>query len=235
MALTREALAALVGDAGALEADEREHAAQEDVDFMEVREMTEHARTHEAVVRVIVDDLGAHEVQKFVEALRRRALEPRIRRTARPHAVDDFGTTLICIDHALHRRDVILPVAIDGNRDVRLFLCFHKAGEDSILMAAVPTLRDADKMRVFHCELFYDFPCPVAAAIVDEEDAAVSGNLSLPKQQLQFVEEHVARDGKHLLLVVAGDDDEEAWCLRFHISLPSPFNSHSFVSSHHCS
>ena len=69
---------------------------------------------------------------------------------------------------AIHRVDVVLTVAVDGNGNVALVLGLHQTGENGVLMAAVAALADADIMRVLACKITDELPSAVFGAVVDE-------------------------------------------------------------------
>ena len=89
---------------------------------------------------------------------------------------------MVLAEHIVHRIDVVLPVAVNGDRHVTAVLRFHQSGEDGVLVSPVAALGDAKEMRVLFGELADDCPCAVTAAVVDEQDAAVFGDEPLRGQ-----------------------------------------------------
>ena len=149
---------ALVGHAGRLEADQRHHAAQEQVDLPEPGKLLQHAGAHQAVVRMVKDDLRAHGVEDFIEALRGKAFKKRVCLALAAHAVYDVAAVAVGVHHGVHRVDVVLPVAVDGNRNVAAAFRLHQARQHGILVAAVAALADADVMLVTGGQFVDDFP-----------------------------------------------------------------------------
>ena len=205
--LAGHALVALVVDARAPEAHERHHAAQEQVDLAELRQRVEGAGAQEAVVGVVVDALHAHRGEQAVEGLRREALEERVRLAARADAVDDVAAVEVGVDHGLHRRDVVLAVAVDRDGGVAMSARLHEAAEQGVLVAAVAGERAAAERRVRRRQALDELPGAVPRAVVDEQDVARGVDLALGDEVLELGLEQAARDRQDLLLVVAGDDD----------------------------
>ena len=69
-------------------------------------------RAHQAVVRVVVNNLGPHGVQQLVETFCRKALEEGIRIALAAHAVHDVVALVIVIDHLIYRVDIVLKVCV---------------------------------------------------------------------------------------------------------------------------
>ena len=210
VALARHALGSGVADGGGLEADEGHHAAQVEVDLLEVGKLLEHAGADEAVVGVVEDDLGPHGGEELVEALGGEALEEGVGLPAGAHAVDHLAAVEIGVDHLVHSVDVVLTVAVDGDGDVTLVARLHEPGEHRVLVAAVAALADADIVLVLCGELADDLPGLVLAAVVDEEDAAVLGDLARGAQVPELLQEQRSGQRKDRLLIVAGDDDKKS-------------------------
>ena len=178
MALARDALVALVGHAGGLEADQWHHAAQEQVDLPEPGKLLQHAGAHQAVVCVVKDDLGAHGVEDFIEALRGKALKKRVGVALAAHAVHDVAAVAVGVHHGVHRVDVVLAVAVNGNRNVAATFGLHQARQHGILVAAVAALADADIVRVTRSQVTDNFPRPVLRAVVHKQHAAFRADLA---------------------------------------------------------
>ena len=205
--LARHALVALVVDARAPEANERHHAAQEQVDLAELGERVEGAGAQEAVVGVVVDAFHAHRGEQAVEGLRGEALEERVRLAARADAVDDVAAVEVGVDHGLHRGDVVLAVAVDRDGGVAAAARLHEAAEQGVLVAAVARQRAAAEGGVGRRQALDELPGAVPRAVVDEQDVARRVDLALGDEVLELCLEQAARDRQDLLLVVAGDDD----------------------------
>ena len=156
---------------------------------------------------MVIDHLRAHGLQEFIKALRRGPLEKRVRLPAGAHAVDDLAAVPVLIHHPVHGVDVILPVAVDGDRDVAAVPGLHQPRENGALVSAVPALADPDAVRIFFRQLPDDVPCAVFAAVVHEQDPALGADLPLGAELFDLLKEHRRRDGQDLLLVVARDDD----------------------------
>ncbi len=93
MALTGQTLVALVEHLFALEAHQRHHAAQEDVDLLVVGKAFQHPGADQAVVGVIEHDIRTKGVHHMVKALGGEPLEEGIGVPAAAHAVDHLGTS----------------------------------------------------------------------------------------------------------------------------------------------
>ena len=74
--------------------------------------------------------------------------------------------------------DIILAIAINGNGDIAMVLCFHQTGKHGVLMAAVAALGDADVMFILLCQVTDDFPGFIPGTIVDKEDTAAVADFS---------------------------------------------------------
>ena len=208
MALAGDALGTGIAHRCALEADERYQPAQEEVDLLEVCKLLEDARTYKAIVSVVVDDLRAHHCKELIEALRGEALEEGVCLAAGAHAVDDLAAIEISIDHRVHRVYVVLPVAVNGDRDIALVLRLHESGKDGVLVPAVAALADADIMLVRLCKLLDDAPCVILAAVVYEKHAAVGADLARCGKGVELFEEHRRGYRENLLLVITWNNDE---------------------------
>ena len=75
VALAAHALAALVFDDGRLEADQWDHAAQEQVNFLVARQFVEDPRGQQPVICVVVDTLDSHLAHEGIEATGSGAFE----------------------------------------------------------------------------------------------------------------------------------------------------------------
>ena len=137
VALARHALVALVIDARRIEPDQRHHAAQKQVHFLELRKGVEHLVAEQAVIGMVVHRFGAHAGKKLVERLGAAALERGIGLAARADAVDHLGACAVGLDHLVHGVDVVLAVAVDADGYVALPAHFHQTREQRILVAAV--------------------------------------------------------------------------------------------------
>ena len=208
VALSGNALGTGVAHRSALEADERYQSAQEEIDLLEVCKLLEDARAYKAVVGVVIDDLRAHHREELIEALRGKALEEGVRLAAGTHTVDYLAAVEVSVDHRVHRVYVVLPVTVNGDRDIALVLRLHKSGKDGILVPAVAALADSDVMLVRLCKPLNDAPCVVLAAVVYEKHAAVGAYLARGGKGLELFEEHRRGDRENLLLIVAGNNDE---------------------------
>lgn len=209
MTLAGDSFMPLIVNLCAREAHKRNHAAKEQVDFMKIRKGVQHSRAYQTVVCMVVNNFCAHGIQEFVERFCGEALEEGICISLGPYAVDDFRALQILIHHLIHRTDVVLSVAVDGNRDVAVSSRLHHTGKNSILMASVAALADADVVRVFLGVLRYKVPCVVGGAVVDKKNPTlVADPVGVPKMR-QFLEKKRRRDRQHLLLVVTGNDNPE--------------------------
>ena len=209
MALPRQAFRPFIADGRARETHQRDQAPQEDIHFPKFGKMLQDAGGDQAVVRVVEDNFGPECLHQPVEALRGRALEEGILIPPGADAVDDFRAFQVFLHHPVHRVDVVLAVAVDGDRDIAAVLCLHQAGQHRVLMAQVPALADPDIMFVRSRQFPDDVPGPVFRAVVDEQDPAVCADPVRFRQFPELLQEHRGRQGKHLLLVVAGDHDPQ--------------------------
>ena len=208
VALAGDALGTGIAHRCALEADERYQPAQEEVDLLEVCKLLEDARTYKAIVSVVIDDLRAHHRKELIEALRGEALEEGVCLAAGAHAVDDLTAIEISIDHRVHRVYVVLPVAVNGDRDIALVLRLHESGKDGVLVPAVAALADADIMLVRLCKLLDDAPCVILAAVVYEKHTAVGTYFARSGKGIELFEEHRRGYRENLLLVITWNNDE---------------------------
>lgn len=92
MALAGNAFMALVVNFCALKTDKRDHAAQKEIDFVEVCKFLQNPRADQAVVSMVVDNFGTHLVEELVETLGSEALEEGVGRAFGAYAVDDFSS-----------------------------------------------------------------------------------------------------------------------------------------------
>ena len=110
---------------------------------------------------MVKDDLRAHGVEDFIEALRGEALKKRVCLALAAHAVHDVAAVAVGVHHGVHRVDVVLPVAVDGDRDVAAAFGLHQARQHGVLVAAVAALADACIVRVTRSQVTDNFPRPV--------------------------------------------------------------------------
>ena len=207
MALPRQTLGPRVCDRGASEADQRYKAAQEQVYLVDVGKLFQHTGAHKAIVGMVVHDLGPHGRQQLIKALCGKALEEGIGLPARADPVYHLIALQIPLDHLVHGVQVVLAVTVDRDGDVAAVLGLHESGQNGVLVAAVAALRDADKVGVLPGQRADDVPCLVAAAVVDEEHAAVIADLARRDEVLKLLQKQRRRDRQDRLLVVAGNDD----------------------------
>lgn len=157
---------------------------------------------------MVIDDLRAHHREELIEALRGEALEEGVRLAAGAHAVDDLAAVEVSVDHRVHRVYVVLPVAVNGDRDIAFVLRLHEPGKNGVLVPAVAALADADIMLVRLRKLLDDVPRIILAAVVYEKHAAVGAYLARGGKGLELFEEHRRGDWENLLLIVAGNNDK---------------------------
>ena len=110
---------------------------------------------------MVKDNLRAHGVEDFIKALRGKAFKKCVGLALAAHAVHDVAAVAVGVHHGVHRVDVVLPVAVDGNRNVAAAFGLHQARQHGILVAAVATLADADVMLVTGGQFVDNFPRPV--------------------------------------------------------------------------
>ena len=91
MTLAGDPLGPLIIDAGALKADQRHHAAQEDVDLLEVGKLAQRPAAHQPIIGMVEDDLRAQPVHQMVKALGSKPLEKGVGVPLGTHAVDDLA------------------------------------------------------------------------------------------------------------------------------------------------
>ena len=100
--------------------------------------------------------------------------------------------------------DIILSVAVNGDRDITLILRFHQSRQHRRLMTAVSGLGDSQIVRIL-CGIVTDqTPGMILTAVVDEENPAVFRNSLLFDQKIQFRKKLRSGYRKNLLFVVAG-------------------------------
>ena len=110
----------------------------------------------------------------MIKALGGEPLKEGIGVPAAAHAVDHLGTVQIFLHHLVHGVDVILTIAVNGDGDVAVVGAgLHQARQHGVLMAPVPALGNADKMRILLCKAADELPGLVAGAIVDEQHPAL--------------------------------------------------------------
>ena len=187
---------------------------------MKIRQLIQRPRTDQTVIRVIVHNLRAHPAQQLVIGFRRKTFEKCIRRAVGADTVYDLRAIQIRIHHFVHRRDIILPVAVNGNRYVAVFLCLHQAGQHGILVAAVAALRYADIMRVFPGKLRDNLPGPVIGPVIDIKNPALIRNFAGRNHFLRLPEEKRCCDRQHLFFVIARNNNpkDRFSCTCFHRS-----------------
>ena len=132
-------------------------------------------------------DLCAHGIHDMIKALGGKSFKEGVCFALGAHAVHDLGTLQVFVDHAIHRVDVVLTVAVNRNGNVALVLGLHQTGENGVLMAAVAALADADIMRVLACKITDELPSAVFGAVVDEADAALVTDFSGRGKAVDFV------------------------------------------------
>ena len=206
MAFSRQPLAALVIDAGAPETDKGEHSAQEDIDLPEIRKFLQHPRRNKPVIGVIIHYFRSHTLQQPVKALRRESLEEGVLFARASHAVDYLGSLKVFVHHFVHRRDVVLTVAVDGYGNIAQIPRFHKTGKQCALVSPVAALGNALEIFAFPGKSADDIPCGVGAAVVDKQYSAIGTDFVFRDEFFQFFEEELACDGQNLFLVIAWDN-----------------------------
>ena len=207
MAFAGDPFVPLVGNDRALEADKRHHAAQVEVDLLKLGKLLQSAGAHQAVVGMVIDDLGPHRVEKFVKPFGREALEKGIGIPLGTHAVNNLAAVAVGVHHCVHRVDVVLAVAVDRDCDIAAVFGFHQTGQHGVLVAAVAALADADVVRVAVCQLGDDLPCFILRTIVDKEHPAFGADFSGGSQICNFLQKHRRRDRQHGFFIVTGDDN----------------------------
>ena len=209
MALTGKAFVALVGNDLALEAHQRHHAAQEDVDLFVIGKALQHTGADEAVVCMVEHDIRAQSVHHMVEAFGSEPFEEAIGIAAAAHAVDHLCTVQILFYHLVHGVDVVLTVAVDGDGDIAgaAVQCLHQTGQHGVLMAAVTALGNADVVLVRGSKALNQLPCLIFGAVVHEQHPALLAHKALCGKAVDLFQKHGRCNGQHLLLVVAGNHD----------------------------
>ena len=149
MALSRNPLMSFIIDGSTLKAHQRKHSPQEQIHFMVILKCTQSPGGDQTVVGMVVDNFRPHLVHHFVKAFRRHPFEPGIGISAGADAVDDLAAVKILPDHLVHGIDVILPVTIDGDRNIAVLLGLHETGQNGVLVSAVSALCNPDIPGVF--------------------------------------------------------------------------------------
>ena len=207
MALTCNALVALVGYAGRLKANQRHHTAQEEVYLFELGKLLQYAGAHQAVVSVVVHHLSPHGVQQFIKTFGGKTFKESIGIALTAHTVHHIAAVPISIHHAVHGVDVVLAVAIDGNCDVAAVFCLHQACQHCVLVPTVAALADTDIVFITGRQLVDDLPGAIPRAIIHKQHPAVGADLPCRCQVVDFLQKQRCRNRQHLLLIIAGDDD----------------------------
>ena len=208
----REALAAVVIDVVAPEADQRNDAAQEEVDLLVRGKALERASAHQPVVRVVEHDVDAEQPQELVVALGRRALEEGVLVALVAHAVDDVAALHVFLHEAVDGVDVVLQVGVHADRAVAQRHGGHQPGEQRVLVAAVVRELHAVHVGDRGAVLGNERPGLVAAAVVHVEDAALAVDLPGADHRVQLFGQPLGGFGQHGLLVVAGDHQIQHRC-----------------------
>ena len=151
--------------------------------------------------------MNTHGIQQFVEALRGEAFEEGVGVPLGAHSVDYLAAFEIRLYHFVHRVDVVLTVAVNAYCDIAHILRFHETRQHGVLMSAVAALGNADVVFVLVGELLDYVPGIVLAAVVYEHHAAVAGNKPFGGKLVYFRKELRCSYRKHLLLIVAGDNN----------------------------
>ena len=166
VAFTGHPFMPFVIDRAAFKAHKREHAAQKDVDLLKVGKMPEHFGAYQTVIRMVINHFDAHLVHEPIKGQRARPFEPTVAYTAAADAVDDITAFLVFLDHAVHCVQIVLPVAVDRDRNIAVFLCLHKTGQKRVLVPTVPALRNAEDMLVSLRKLTDDVPGHISGSVV---------------------------------------------------------------------
>ena len=156
---------------------------------------------------MVEHDLGAHRIQKLIEALRSKALEKRICLPLAADPVNDLISLQIPIYHFIHGVDIILAITVDGDRHITNIFRLHQTSENGILMPTVAALADTDIMGILTGKVADDLPRLITGTVIDEKDPAVRTDLAAGSQLFDLLQKHGCCHGKHLFFIVAGDND----------------------------
>ena len=203
-------------------ADERHHAAQEQVHLAVFGQRVERAAAHEPVVRVVVHEFHAQQLHEAVKPLRRGALEERVRFAAAAHAVDDVAAFEEFLHELRQHGDVVLQIGVQADGAVRARAGFHEPGEQGVLMAAVVRQLQPAHKRVFARKRLDETPRAVAAAVVHKEHAAFFAGQPLRLHLGKALRELPHRFRQDFLLVIARNHQIDRWLHRL-VSLPGRF------------
>ena len=207
MALSGHSLFSAVIDARTLKSDQGEHAPQIQVDFLEIRKFLKDPRGHKTVVGVVIYHLRAQASEHLVVSLRRRPLKPRVRFSVGSDSIHDLAAVQVAVHHLIHGVQVILSVAVDGDRYIAAVRSFHHAGNQRVLVSPVPALADPQEPGVLVRQAADYLPGAVLRSVIDKEDPAPGVYPPAPDEKLQFVKKHRRCDRQYLLLVIAWNYD----------------------------
>ena len=195
----------LVVDAGALEADHREHASQEDVDFLEVGEFLQGSGGDESVVSVIIDYVCAENIKCLVVSLRGEALHESVCVAVLSYAVNDLAAVVVLLEHLSHGADIVLAVVIDGDGDVTHVLYLKKTCGNGILVASVTGKADTLNIGLVLCRQLLDhIPGVIAGAVVNEKHAALVADETFVTHLKKLAQEKRARYLDYFCVLVNG-------------------------------
>ena len=177
---------------------------------------------------MVEDAVHAHLLLQTVERLRRHTLQQRVGFARYLHTIDDVVAGLEVVDHLRNTRPVIvLEVSIEGDDGISPVLGSHHPGHDGILMPHVVCKVDAPYAWIPAVKTGDDFPCTVAAAVIDEHDHRVVRNLFLPDQLFEESRKMIRRLFQDLFLIVTRRD-----CCKFYHICILPFGDNCSANSH---
>ena len=167
--LPRKALPAGVGHGVALEAHQRDNAPQEKIHLAELLQRLHRPAAHQPIIRMVIHDIHAHGLHEPIKALRRHALEGRVRLALGAHAVHHLAPAAVFFQHCVHGVDVVLQVRVHGNNHVRVLRRLGQPRQQRILVPAVAAQLHAGKHgRVLLMQPRNDLPCAILGTVIDE-------------------------------------------------------------------
>ena len=196
---------ALVINGSTLEAHQRDKASQEEVYLLILAQLLHDSVGKQAVIRMVIDGLNAHGGHELVKALGSDTLEECVRITLAAHAVNHITAIKISVHHIVHGVDIVLTVAVDRNCHITLVDRVHKPCQHCILMSPVAALGNTLEMHVPLSQTADNVPCLILAAVIYEKNAAVIAYLALSDKGSKLFKKHLAGNGKHLFLIIAGN------------------------------
>ena len=180
--------------------------------------------THQAIIRVIRDSADTEPTTQLVEALRRGALEPRIRLPAVTTTIDNITPLAIATHHVTDLLLIILQIGIDTHISIRRSR--KEPRQHGPLMSEVAGKVHPAVQRILLHQPVDNFPSCIRAAIVHVTHITFPGHLPCLNHRTQQSLQCRRCARQHLFFKITGNHNGQHRCL-FHAL-------HSIYSHHSC-